>query len=109
MAYRLVYTTCGSSQEARDIGGRLVTAGLAACVNIFDRMNSLYLWEGRVQDDTEAVMIAKTTADRADAVMAEIRAVHSYDCPCILCLPISEGNPPFLAWIAEQVRASDAT
>jgi periplasmic divalent cation tolerance protein len=106
MDYRLLYTTCGSMEEARDIGGRLVKAGLVACVNIFDGMNSMYVWEGQLQDDKEVVMIAKTTEERVEAVMEKIRAAHSYDCPCILSLPISDGNPPFLAWIAEQVRAS---
>lgn len=106
MDYRLIYTTCGSRQEAREIGGRLVENHLAACVNIFDGMNSIYLWEGKLQDDREVVMIAKTTEERVEAVMEKIRAEHSYECPCILSLPISDGNPPFLAWIAEQVRAS---
>ena len=106
MGYCLIYTTCGSKQEARDIGGRRVAAGLVACVNIFDQMNSIYMWEGRLQDDQEVVMIAKTTKERVETVMEKIRSVHSYDCPCILSLPISDGNPPFLAWIAEQVRAS---
>lgn len=103
MEHRLIYTTCASREEARKIGSRLVEARLAACVNIFEAMNSIYLWEGQVQDDTESVMIAKTTAERAGAAMAEIRAVHSYDCPCILVLPIFDGNPAFLSWIEEQV------
>jgi periplasmic divalent cation tolerance protein len=106
MDFRLIYTTCGSMQEARDIGGRLVKDRLAACVNIFEKMNSIYMWKGKLQDDNEVVMIAKTTEERVEAVMEKIRAVHSYECPCILSLPISDGNPLFLAWIAEQVRAS---
>ncbi len=106
MDYRLIYTTCGSKKEARDIGGRLVKNRLAACVNIFDGMNAIYMWDGQLQDDSQVVMIAKTTEERVEPVMEEIRSLHSDECPCILSLAISDGNPPFLAWIAEQVRAS---
>ncbi len=106
MDYRLIYTTCGSKQEARDIGGRLVKNRLAACVNIFDGMNAIYMWEGQLQDDSQVVMIAKTTEERVESVMEKIRSLHSDECPCILSLAVSDGNPPFLAWIAEQVRAS---
>ena len=106
MDYRLIYTTCGSKKEARDIGGHLVKNRLAACVNIFDGMNAIYMWDGQLQDDSQVVMIAKTTEERVEPVMEEIRSLHSDECPCILSLAISDGNPPFLAWIAEQVRAS---
>ena len=103
MEFKLLYTTAGSAEEARRIGRRLVEDGLVACVNIFPQMNSLYLWEGRVEDDDEVVMICKTTADRAPEAMAAIRESHSYECPCVLILPVEGGNPAFLDWIAGQV------
>ena len=103
MAFKLLYTTAGSTDEARRIGRRLVEGGLAACVNIFPAMNSLYLWEGRLEDDDEVAMICKTTEDRARQAMDAILEVHSYDCPCVLILPVEGGNPAFLEWIAAQV------
>ena len=96
--------TASSKDEAAKIAEELVTARLAACVNILDNMNSFYLWEGEIQDDTEVVMIAKTTEDRIPALIEKVRSMHSYDCPCIVSLPVSSGYPPFLDWIADEVK-----
>lgn len=99
----LVYMTAGDKDEARDIGRYLVESRLAACVNILDPMNSMYIWKGTFQDDRETVMIAKTTAAKVQDMIAEVKARHSYDCPCIVALPIENGNPDFIKWIADQV------
>jgi periplasmic divalent cation tolerance protein len=98
-----IYMTAGDKEEARDIGRHLVESRLAACVNILDSMNSMYVWQGEFQDDTEAVMIAKTTEAMAPKLIAAVKARHSYDCPCIVALPIEGGNPDFIKWIADQV------
>ena len=100
----LVYMTAADKAEARTIGRHLVQSKLAACVNIFDGMNSMYVWQGEFQDDHEAVLIAKTTENRVPGLIAAVRERHSYECPCIVTLPISDGNPGFLEWIADQVR-----
>ena len=99
----LVYMTAGSRDEARTIGRVLVESRLAACVNILENMTSLYSWEGRVQEDREVVLIAKTTADRFTALKEKVVAVHSYDCPCILGFQAADGHAPFLDWIRESV------
>lgn len=104
----LIYMTTKDKEEARAIGRYLVQTRLAACVNIFDRMNSIYVWNGEVQDDQEAVMIAKTTRERVPDLMSAVQSRHSYDCPCIVVLPIQEGNPAFLDWIAGQVAPHEA-
>ena len=98
-----IYMTAKDKEEARDIGRHLVESKLAACVNIFDHMNSMYFWQGEFQDDREAVMIAKTTEAKAPDLIAAVRSRHSYDCPCIVTLPIEGGNPDFLKWIGDQV------
>ena len=100
-----VYMTAADISEARKIGRHLVKGRLAACVNILDHMNSMYIWKGEFQDDHEAVIIAKTTQDRVAALIEEVRKLHSYECPCIVTLPIQDGNPEFLQWIADQVRS----
>ncbi len=100
----LIYMTMADKQQARDIGRYLVESRLAACVNILDQMNSMYIWQDEFQDDQEAVMIAKTVEDKLPELIEAVKQRHSYDCPCIVTLPIAGGNPGFISWIAEQVK-----
>ena len=100
----LVYMTAGSKDEALTIGKALVAKKLAACVNVIDQMNSIFEWEGEVQHDTEVVLIAKTAESRVPELIETVKAEHSYDCPCIVCLPVSNGNPDFLEWIGQSVK-----
>ena len=104
MEVNFVYMTAGSREEARKIGQELVVARLAACVNILDNMNSIYLWQGKVQDDSEIVLIAKTTTDRVGQLTEKVKSLHSYDCPCVVSIPVSGGNRAFLDWIADEVQ-----
>ena len=104
MKINFVYMTAGDREEAGKIAGELVTSGLAACVNILDNMNSVYMWEGEIQNDTEVVMIAKTSEDRVPQVIEKVKSLHSYDCPCIVSLPVLNGNRAFLDWIAGEVK-----
>ena len=106
MEIRFFYITTASRDEARAIGKKLVEYRLAACVNIIDGMNSLYWWDGEVQDDRETVLIAKTTPDREAQLVETVRSLHSYDCPCIVGLPVSSGNPAFLKWVVDQVATT---
>jgi periplasmic divalent cation tolerance protein len=99
-----IYVTTKDKTEARAIGRHLVQSRLAACVNILDPMNSMYIWNDEFQDDQEAVLIAKTTQQRVPELIDAIKSRHSYEVPCIVCLPIRDGNPDFLRWIAGQVE-----
>ncbi len=98
-----VYVTTADKDQARAIGRHLVQSRLAACVNILDNMNSMYYWQDKFQDDQESVLIAKTTQDRLQDLIDAVREKHSYDCPCIVAIPITNGNPAFLEWIGAQV------
>lgn len=102
---RLIYITTDGPDEARAIGRTLVEARLAACANVLDPMTSIYRWKGAVQEGRESVLIAKTTAASVDALTAMVRELHSYDCPCIVALPVAGGNPEFLSWIAAETGA----
>ena len=104
MKINFIYMTVGSKEEARKIGKELVITRLAACVNILDNMNSFYMWDGEIQDDTEVVMIAKTTEARVPDLIKKVKSLHSYDCPCIISLPVAGGNPDFLQWIENEVK-----
>ena len=105
MKVNFIYMTAGSKDEATKIGKELVSAGLAACVNILDNMSSVYLWQGEIQEDPEVVMIAKTTEDCIPQLIEKVESMHSYDCPCIVSLPVLGGYQPFLDWIAEEVKS----
>jgi periplasmic divalent cation tolerance protein len=102
MAATLIYITAGSRDEARTVGRALVEARLAACANILGPITSAYWWDGAVQEDDEVSLIVKTQDHLIDAVVAKVKQVHSYDCPCIVALPITGGNPDFLDWIAKE-------
>jgi periplasmic divalent cation tolerance protein len=94
----LLYVPCGSEDEAAGLARALVEARLIACANLHP-IRSVYRWEGRVVDEAEVVLLAKTTANQAAAAEAEIRRRHSYEVPCILRLPTAGVNADYLAWI----------
>ncbi len=106
MGLRFVYMTTGTQEEARRIGRALVEARLAACVNIIAGMNSLYWWEGALQDDNETVLIAKTREELLADLIDKVKAMHSYECPCVVALPIEAGNPAYLDWLAQETEPS---
>jgi periplasmic divalent cation tolerance protein len=98
----LVYATFPSPAEAERIGGHLVERGLAACVNIFPGMTSIYIWEGKREQGSEAAMLIKTRRALADRVVAEVKAMHAYTNPALLVVPVDGGSEAFIDWIAAQ-------
>jgi periplasmic divalent cation tolerance protein len=104
-----VYMTTGSLEEARMIGRRLVEARLAACANIVPGMESIYHWQGGVEAAQETVLIAKTRAVLVDQLTAKVRELHSYDCPCVVTLPITGGNPAYLRWLGSETTEIGGT
>ena len=98
-----VYITIGNIQEGRAIGRALVEARLAACVNLFPKIESIYHWNGELQSDHEAVLIAKTSSGKLNALTQKVLDLHSYDCPCVIALPAVAGHTPYLQWIESQV------
>jgi periplasmic divalent cation tolerance protein len=98
----LLYMTAADAIEAQRIGDALVAERLAACVNIIPGMTSIYRWEGEIRHEAECVLIAKTRSDLVERVTARVAELHSYDCPCVVALPVAGGNPDFLSWIADE-------
>lgn len=98
----LVYVTAADAAEARAIGRAMVEARLAACANVFDGMVPIFGWEGAIEEGSEAVVILKTTAERAEEVVGAVAAMHSYEVPCAVVLPIAGGSRGFLDWITEE-------
>jgi periplasmic divalent cation tolerance protein len=99
-----VYVTAADDAEARRIGRALVEEKLAACVNVLPGHTAIYRWQGKLEEAAEAAFIAKTTADRFEALRARIRALHSYSLPAIVALPAATGDAEFLDWVREQVK-----
>src|SRR4051794_32572425 len=98
-----VYVTTANRDEALRIGRALVGEKLAACANVIDGMRSVYRWNDEIRDEGETVLILKSLAAALPALTERVKALHSYDCPCIAALPIAGGNQDFLDWIAAQV------
>ncbi len=101
---RIVLSTASSEEEARKIARHLVDHQLAACVNILPRIHSIYRWQGKVEEAQEWLLLIKTTAGRFSAVNDAIRKLHSYDLPECIAVPIEEGSPEYLQWIAESTE-----
>ena len=101
------YMTAGSLEEARNIGQMLVEQNLVACVNLLENLTSIYIREDKLEEGQEVVMIAKTRKTLLPELIETVNSHHSYDCPCILELPIQGGNPDFLIWIVEETKAKN--
>ena len=105
----LVLTTLPASADAAGLAARLVEERLAACVNVLPPMESVYRWKARIERDTERQLVIKTAADRVDALSARIHALHPYDVPELLVLPILNGSASYLGWITDSTRLQSET
>ena len=107
MTQSLIYVTASSRDEAVKIGCQVVENRLAACANVLAGTASIYWWEGAVTEEEEVSLILKTRTDLVDRVVEKVKEIHSYDCPCVVALPITGGNQGFLDWIdAETAETS---
>jgi periplasmic divalent cation tolerance protein len=107
MQCAFVYVTAPSEAEALRLAESVVGERLAACANILPGMASVYWWDGTIHRDNEASLVLKTRLDLVDRLTMRLRELHPYDCPCIVALPIVQGNPDFLAWIVKETLAVD--
>ena len=102
LPYRVVLMTAGSADEATRLAQALVGERLAACVNVVGPIRSIYRWQGKVEDSTEHLLIAKTRAELVERLAARVRELHSYQVPEVLALPVHYGWPPYLEWLAQE-------
>src|ERR1700688_2987509 len=100
----LVLSTAGNEPEARKIAHELVERGLAACVNIIPRIESVYRWEGKVETAEEYLLVIKTTKAHGADVQSAIRELHSYDLPECVVISMEGGSAEYLKWIEDSVR-----
>lgn len=97
-----VYVTATDKAEAGTLARAVVGERLAACANFLGPVESVYWWDGKLCEDEEVALILKTSGDRKNDLITRIHELHSYEIPCIVCLPITDGNPDFLQWIATE-------
>jgi periplasmic divalent cation tolerance protein len=98
----LIYTTFAKLEDAKRVGDALVAARLAACVNIFPGMISIYEWKGAREEANEVAMIIKTRGSLAEAVLAETKRLHPYELPALLILETEGGSAEYCGWIVRQ-------
>ena len=101
----MVLCACPDEPTAARIAQDLVNQRLAACVNRLSSVRSTYSWEGRIQEEPEVVLTIKTTRERYDALEVRLRALHPYEVPEIIALPVVAGSPSYLNWIAGETHS----
>jgi periplasmic divalent cation tolerance protein len=100
----VVLSTLPDDDRAVAIARALIDDGVAACVNLVPGVRSIYRWDGAVTDDREQLAIIKTRRDRVDGLIARLTALHPYQVPEAVVVPVDGGHPPYLAWVAQAVR-----
>ncbi len=99
----IILTTVSSKKEAELIGSKLIDKELAACVNIIPNIKSIYRWEGKINKDSEYLLIIKTVKRAEEDVFENIRKLHSYNTPEIISIPITGGEKSYLNWLSKSV------
>lgn len=100
----MIYTTVPSREEGARLSQILLEERLAACANIQQEHQSLYWWDGQINNATEFGVLLKTRSDLFEDVEQRIKDFHSYDCPCIVAWPLEKGHQPFLNWIKSETK-----
>jgi periplasmic divalent cation tolerance protein len=101
----IVFMTAPNGEEATRLAELLIGAHLAACVQILPEMESVYRWQGQIERQSEILILAKTTAAKFADLEREVRALHSYETPEIVAVPIVAGSSPYLKWLAESLQS----
>ncbi|XP_017063685.1 protein CutA homolog [Drosophila eugracilis] len=99
----VAFVTTPDRESARKLARSIIEQKLAACVNIVPNIDSIYMWEGKVNEDTEYLMMVKTRTNRIDELSKFVRENHPYSVAEVISLPIQNGNPPYLDWIGQTV------
>lgn len=100
----VVLVTAPTAEAAAELGRALVSERLAACANLVPGLRSIYWWEGKVQDEPEVLLLLKTTRARFEALRDRVLALHPYQVPEVVALPVEVGSAAYLEWIAASVR-----
>ncbi|UTB33947.1 MAG: divalent-cation tolerance protein CutA [Methanobacterium sp. ERen5] len=105
--YSSIYVTTSDISESKKIARVLVQERLAACVNIVPAIESIYRWNGEIEEDSESLIFIKTRSDMVETVIKKVEEIHSYDTPCVLELSIEKGSKKYFKWLDKEVDQSD--
>lgn len=103
----ICYVTTPNEETAKKIAKDLITSKRAACVNIIPNIQSIYEWEGQINEDTEYLLMIKTTTENVPDLTTFVRENHPYSVAEVISVKIENGNPPYLDWIAKTVKKPD--
>jgi periplasmic divalent cation tolerance protein len=104
----VVFSTCGSAEEAESLARQLLEARLAACVSVIMQIQSYYWWKDKVEHATECLLLIKTSRDLFGQLRSKLETAHSYELPELLALPVIAGSPNYLAWLSAELRDPSA-
>lgn len=100
----IIFITAANKKEAEKIACRLILGKLAACVNIIDRVNSLFWWKGKIDKTKETLLIVKSKQSEFKKIIHTVKRIHSYEVPEIIAVPIIAGEKKYLEWLNGSVR-----
>jgi len=103
-AFRVVLVSV-PEEKAEEISEKIIENGLAACINVIDKMKSVYKWKGETKTDAEALLIIKTATKKVENLIKYVKEIHPYKVPEVISMVISEGNPDYLNWIDEETTS----
>jgi periplasmic divalent cation tolerance protein len=103
----VVLSNCGSEEEAARVARALVEARVAACVNILPKIRSVYRWKGAIEEESEWMLVIKSSRPLFTRLQSELRRVHSYEVPEVLAIPVVDGSEDYLAWLDRELAGSD--
>ncbi len=102
--YSIVYITTSGILESRKIAINLLKNKLACCVNIIPSVESMYLWKGKIEEDSESIMVVRTKSVLVEEVIKMVEQVHSYETPCILEITVNKGSDNYLKWMETELH-----
>ncbi|MEM4526046.1 MAG: divalent cation tolerance protein CutA [Methanothermobacter sp.] len=101
--FAMVYITTSGLEESEKIGKILVKERLAGCVNIIPSIKSFYWWDDKIEEDEESIIIVKTIEENVKEIIKRVKALHSYENPCIIHIPIKGGSEDYLEWLLGEI------
>ena len=104
MEYILILVTCANKKEAEKISSLLLEEGLIACVNIIERVNSMFRWEGNIDNAAESLVMMKSRRSLFENIRLMVKENHSYDVPEIIAFPVIEGDEDYLNWVQRETE-----
>jgi periplasmic divalent cation tolerance protein len=102
----LVLTTLPDEGAAAALAKRIVEERLAACANVFPALRSIYRWQGKIEDQGEVLVLFKARREGFERLRSRIVALHPYQVPEVLAVPVEQGHAPYLEWLANETVTS---